>query len=70
MDGFGICVLFNTISVILGRWKRKREELCAVKRRFDSGKNLAYSGIRTRDPVIGSRERLPLGHAKNKTIII
>ena len=29
---------------------------------FRFGKNLASSGIRTRDPVIRSRERLPLGH--------
>ena len=30
-DGFGLYILFNSISVISGQWKGEHEGLCAMK---------------------------------------
>ena len=57
MDELEFYVPFNNISVISGRWKDEHERLCVVKRRLGSEKILASSGIRTREPVVGNRER-------------
>ena len=57
MDELEFYVPFNNISVISGWWKDEHERLCVVKRRLGLEKNLASSGIRTREPVVGSRER-------------
>ena len=51
MDGLGLYVLFNSMSIISGQWKAEREELCAIKCRLYVG---LESGIQTRDPVIWS----------------
>ena len=55
MDELGVDVSFNSISVISRQWKSEHERLCEAPFRFE--KNLASSGMRTRHPVIRSRER-------------
>ena len=49
--------LFNSISVISRRWKGEQWKALCNEAPFRFGKNLASSGIQTRDPVIRSRER-------------
>ena len=57
------CVLFNSISVISGRWKCEYERLFAVKHRLGSEKkNLAKSGVEPETPwsEVGSDNRLAM----------
>ena len=59
MDELGFYIPFNSISVILRRWKGKHERLCAMKRRLGLGRISPPAGFK---PVIRSLERLSLGH--------
>ena len=58
MDGLGFYIPFNSILAISGRWKGEHEKAVCSEAPIRLGKNLASSGIRTRDPVDRSREHV------------
>ena len=52
MDGLGLYVLFNSISVILGEWKGEHKGLCTMNRHLGSEKISPPAGLEPKTPVI------------------
>ena len=69
MDELGFYVPFNSISVILGRWKGEHEMLCAMKRRLDSEKISPPAGFEPATPwsEVGSAYRSSTRTVQNGT---
>ena len=50
LDGLGLYGLFNSISVISGRWKDTHEGICAMKRRLGSERTSPLAEFETENP--------------------